>query len=215
MSSGRKFGALGLLLALVTGCTHQPQKTAPATSAQAPSLPPAQMAALASPFPPPLPVVWERPILKLDATTPPEPKTEAVVVPPRRPPRRHPRAAAQENAQPETKTPPTPAPSDTPSQNTQVAANAQPPEMSPIGQLSTANDNTNTADRNAIARQIDETENGLNGIKRPLSADEQKTITQIRTYITRAREALKNDDLDGARTTSTKAHVLLLELTKQ
>jgi hypothetical protein len=65
------------------------------------------------------------------------------------------------------------------------------------------------------ATQIDGTETGLNAIKRPLSTDEQKTATLIRTYITRARDALNADDLDGANTLSTKAHQLLLELTKQ
>lgn len=213
MSSGRNIGALALLLVLLAGCTHSPRQSVPPVTAQAPSLPPSQMAVLISPVPPPLPVVWEQPI-KLDTTAPPEPKTEAVVVPPRRPPRHHARSLAQESTQPETKTPPTQS-ADTPSQNTQVAANAQPSENSPIGQLSTGNDNANTADRDAIGKQIDETENSLNAIKRPLSADEQKTVAQIRTYITRAREALKNDDLDGARITSTKAHVLLLELIQQ
>jgi tRNA C32,U32 (ribose-2'-O)-methylase TrmJ len=86
--------------------------------------------------------------------------------------------------------------------------------MSPIGQLSTANDNSNTADRRAISDLIDSTESGLNAIKRPLSSDEQKTATLIRTYITRARDALKADDLDGARTLANKAHQLLGELTK-
>lgn len=213
MSSGKAIAALGLLLVLLTGCSQNPRKAVLSAAAQAPSLPPTQMVALISALPPPLPVVWEPPI-KLDTTVPPEPKTEAVVVPPHHPPRRHPKTTLPETAQAGTK-PPAPQPAaDAPSPNTQAAA-AQPPEMSPLGQLSTGNDNANTADRDAIGKQIDETENSLNGIKRPLSGDEQKTVAQIRTYITRAREALKNDDLDGARTTSTKAHVLLLELIQQ
>jgi hypothetical protein len=86
--------------------------------------------------------------------------------------------------------------------------------MSPIGQLSTANDNANTADRRNLSDQIDATENGLNAIKRSFTPDEQKTVALIRTYITRARDALKADDLDGSRTLSTKARQLLEELTK-
>jgi hypothetical protein len=86
--------------------------------------------------------------------------------------------------------------------------------MTKLGQLSTDNANSNTADRHAIAAQIDSDESALNGIKRPLSSDEQKTAALIRTHITRARDALKVDDLDGAKTLSTKAHQLLEELTK-
>lgn len=215
MSSGKNIGALALLLALLAGCSRSPRQPVAPVTAQAPSLPPAQMAVLISPLPPPLPAIRQQPI-KLDTTAPPEPKTEAVVAPPRRPPRHHTRSLSQESAQQEAKPASQSPTTDAPAQNAQVAAAAaQPPENSPIGQLSTGNDNANTADRDAIGKQIDETENGLNAIKRPLSADEQKTVAQIRTYITRAREALKNDDLDGARTTSNKAHLLLLELVKQ
>ncbi len=211
MSSGKAITALSFSLALLTGCGLRPHKAAPPAASQAPSVAPTQMAQLISPVPPLLPVVWERPI-KLDTTAPPEPKVQAAVVPPRRPPHRHSKTPAQELAQPESK-PPTPAGTDV-AQNAPPAAASQPSEMSPIGQLSTANDTSNTADRNTIVKQIDDTENSLNAIKRSLNSEEQKTVIQIRTYITRARDALKNDDLDGARTTSTKAHVLLLELTQ-
>jgi len=132
MSSGKNIGALALLPALLAGCTRSPRPSVPAIAAQAPSLPPTQMAALVSPVPPPVPVVW-----------------------------------------------------------------------APL------------ADRNAIGKQIDETENALHAIRCPLSAEEQKTVAQIRTYITRAREGLQYDDLDGGRTLSTKAHVLLLDLIRR
>jgi len=66
-----------------------------------------------------------------------------------------------------------------------------------------------------VGKQIYETEKVLNAMKRPLDAEEQKTAAQIRTLITHAREALKNDDLDGARVLSAKAHALLLELCKE
>ena len=62
---------------------------------------------------------------------------------------------------------------------------------------------------------ITNTENGLNGIKRALSSQEQETVSQIRTFLQKARQALSNDDLDGAKTLATKAKVLLDELTKQ
>ena len=96
-----------------------------------------------------------------------------------------------------------------------MASAQQPSEQSPIGQLSTANDSANPADRRDLTNQINAIETGLNAIHRTLSSEEQKTATQVKTFITRAREALKADDLDGARTLSTKAHLLLEELTKE
>lgn len=211
MRSGKTITALAVSLALLTGCGPKQPKVS-VSQAQAPSLPPAQMVALISPIPPLIPPT-KRPVLKLDTTAPPDTHTETASTDTHRPPKHQhnkPVAPQETPSQEGTRVasaPATPAP--------QVPA-AQPPEMSPIGQLSTTSDNTNnTADRHAISEQIDATENGLNGIKRSLSSDEQKTASQIRSYITRARDALKSDDLDGARTLSTKAHLLLIELTKQ
>jgi len=55
----------------------------------------------------------------------------------------------------------------------------------------------------------------LTGIKRTLSTDEQLTSTQIKTFLTKAKQALADNDLDGAQTLATKAKVLLDELTKK
>jgi ribosomal protein S20 len=96
----------------------------------------------------------------------------------------------------------------------QEASAGEPPEMSPIGQLSTTGDNTGTPARNEILKQIDDTEKGLSAIKRPLKQEEQTTATEIRTFLTKAKQALSQDDLTGANTLVTKAKVLLDELTK-
>jgi hypothetical protein len=148
------------------------------------------------------------PVVKLDTTTPPETKTEAAKSEPHHSAKHHAKPLVPQDTPQET--PKTTAQNGT---TTQVPS-AQPTEMSPIGQLSTANDNANTADRRNLSDQIDATENGLNAIKRSFTPDEQKTVALIRTYITRARDALKADDLDGSRTLSTKARQLLEELTK-
>jgi len=173
---------------------------------EAPSLPPSRMVALLPPVPPAIPVSNPRAV-KLDTTIPPEARTAAAATEPRRPAKHHSRtlegqeagkngAGSAPNAQ-------------------QTAQNAPaPPEMTSIGQLSAANDNSSTEDRHKISTDIDSAESGLNGIKRPLNSDEQKTVALIRSYITRARDALKVDDLDGARTLITKAQQLLGELTK-
>jgi len=215
MRSGKSIAALALL-ALLTACDRHKTSAAPPPAAQAPSLPPAQMAELVPPVPPSLPVASERPV-KLDTNVPAETKTKTVVAPPKRPVRHHPKAAPQETAQQEPPKAPAPPPTAPAASEPPAAevASGQPSENSPIGQLSTTNGDANTADRHTISDQIDNTENTLNGIKRSLTSDEQKTVTQIRTFITRARDALKVDDLEGARTQATKAKLLLEELTKQ
>ena len=210
MRSGKRIAALALLLPLLTGCGPKQPMTAVSPAADAPALPPEQMVALLSAMPPPMPAL-RRPLVKLDTTAPPETKVETASSQPHRSTKHHNRPTGAQEAADAAKAAQNTTPSTT--QNSQ-AANVQPPEMSPIGQLSTANDNSNTADRRAISDLIDSTESGLNAIKRPLSSDEQKTATLIRTYITRARDALKADDLDGARTLANKAHQLLGELTK-
>jgi outer membrane biosynthesis protein TonB len=207
MRSGRAIAALAFLLALLTGCGPKQPKTSVSQAAQAPSLPPSQMAALVSPVPPPIPAP-KMPVVKLDATTPPEAKTETAKSEPHHSTKHHPKPVVPLDTPQEA--PKTTAQNGTPAQ----VPNAQPTEMSPLGQLSTANDNANTADRRYLSDQIDATENGLNAIKRSFTPDEQKTVALIRTYITRARDALKADDLDGSRTLSTKAKQLLEELTK-
>lgn len=212
MSSGGKIAALVLLPALLTGCaTRHPRISAPPV-AQIPSLPPVRMAADVSPLPPVFPPVKERSV-KLDTTAPPETKQEAEVAEPRHPAHRRTKPAGTDTAQEAPKAT-APAPPQTPAETAAVAA-TQPSEDSPIGQLSTSNDTSNTGDRHLINEQIDATENGVNGIKRALSSDEQKTVAQIRIYISKARDALKADDLVAARTLSDKARQLLEQVNKE
>lgn len=206
MRSGRAIAALALLPALLTGCGPKTQKAIVSPVVEAPSLPPTRMVATLSPLPPAISV--KDPLVKLDTTIPPEPKMAAVPSEPHHPTKHHPK---DQNTLSESKPSPSSTQSATPT--TQTAA-VQPSDHTPIGQISTDSDNVSAAARNAISSQIDSTENGLNGIKRPLSSDEQKTVALIRSYITRARDLLKDDDLDGATTLSNKANQLLGELTK-
>jgi hypothetical protein len=161
-------------------------------------------------MPPPMPVI-KRPLVKLDTTAPPETKVETASSQPRRPAKHHPRSPGAQEAADAAKVAQSAPPAT--SQNA-PSPDVQPSEMSKIGQLTSANDNSSTADRQQISSQIDATENGVNAIKRPLSSDEQKTVALIHTHITRARDALKADDLDGARNLETKARQMLEELTK-
>jgi hypothetical protein len=99
-------------------------------------------------------------------------------------------------------------------QTTEVASGPS-SDASPIGQLTAGGDATNIQQRRDIEQLITNTENGLDKISRGLNTEEQKTAIQIRTFLTKAKQALIDNDLDGANTLATKAKVLLDELTKK
>ena len=204
MSSGRGWAACAVSLALLTGCgPKKPAAVVAPPAAEVPALPPSQMAASLPAVPPAIPNTTTHTV-KLDTTAPPELKPEVATTQPHHPPKHHPKSGTEE-----AKTPAVPA--QTPAPPANQVATVQPSDKTPLGQLSTPDD---PVSRQAISEQIDATENGLNAIKRPLSSDEQKTVTLIRQYITRARDALNADDFAGANTLSSKAKQLLQELTK-
>jgi len=95
------------------------------------------------------------------------------------------------------------------------AANTTPSDVSPIGQLSSGGGDASSPEHQDVEHLITDTETGLNGIKRTLNSDEQVTSTQIKTFLTKARQHLADNDLDGAKTLANKAKVLLEELTKK
>jgi|SRR6185437_4112544 hypothetical protein len=209
MRSGWRIAAFGLLLVDVAGCDHpllRTQRTIPPPPpATAPSQPPSQMAEQI-PVMPELPAVTDERPIRLDASVPeqqaPPPPAEH-----RRILRRKPHNTTPEPSQ-ETAKAPTPAPPNP------AVASGPPPDESPIGQLSPATSNANTADRQALTDELNTTEKSLNGIHRSLNSEERKTAELIRTFIGKARQALKTDDLDGAKNYSTKAKILLDELVK-
>jgi outer membrane biosynthesis protein TonB len=94
------------------------------------------------------------------------------------------------------------------------AANDAASNVSPLGQLSSTGENV-SAGRGDIEQLITSTDKGLSNINRALSSQEQLTSTQIRAFLTKARQALSDNDLDGAHTLAVKAQVLLEELTKK
>jgi len=193
--------AVVVLLCLIAGCKHKTQP-APPPAAQAPILPPST---LTKDTPPPqLPPVETQKVGPPGsdvAQQPPPPK-------PRQKTTHHkPKPADQTTAQ---------AAKDTPPATTQQASAGQPPEMSPIGQLSSTGGASSLPSHHDILEQINLTENGLKdiNIKRTLTTEEQVTANQIHTFLNKAKQALEQDDLDGANTLVTKAKVLLAELTK-
>jgi hypothetical protein len=110
--------------------------------------------------------------------------------------------------------PPAPA-AEKPGGGTTQAASNPAPEGSPIGQISSTGESVSTQGRHEIERVLASTESELNNIKHSLNAEEQLTATQIKTFVAKAKQALADNDLDGAQTLATKAKVLLEELTKK
>jgi hypothetical protein len=196
MNSAGKVAALFLLSAFVSGCRHN-AKTAPPAAAQAPIAP---ATTLAKNMPPP-----DLPPAQLPKIGPPKPENTAPPTPTPQKPHHKPKHTTIE-ASPAEQTAPPPA-------TTEQAANGAGTNASPIGELSAAGEATNMPRRNHIFDEINSTEMGLNGLKRPLSKDEETTAAQIRTFIAKAKDAMKQEDLDGANTLVTKAKVLLAELT--
>lgn len=202
MRSGKRIAICGLLLVLCAGCNRRRHPVQPPPQAQAPSLPtPEQTAALMPPMPP-LPAFSPRPVL-LNTSVPPETGDRSR----HRIFHRHekPEVAGNHAQEPAQTT-------QQPVANPQVAG-GPPSDVSPIGQLSTASGDAGPTDREDIGKLIDSTQKGLDAIKRPMNAREQKTAAQIRTFLVHARDALRTNDLDGARTLAVKAHLLLQELT--
>jgi hypothetical protein len=198
--------AFMLLAVLITGCNHK-TPAAPPVAAQAPPLPPHPVDQVASL--PPVPQPETPQVGPPGSDKPPEPPPEK----PHRTTHHKPKPATapatsdQSAKEAPKETPP-------PAATTQQAAAGEASAVSPIGQLTTTGESAGTPSRHDILDTIAATEKNLNEIKRPLTAQEQETATQIRTFLTKAKQALTQDDLDGAQTLSTKAKVLLEELTK-
>ena len=95
----------------------------------------------------------------------------------------------------------------------QVAASGAKPTASPIGELTTGSSADAAETSHHTEDLIKATHDGLESVKRALSDEEKKTVAEIRTFLVRAQQALKNGDVDGAFGLATKAKLLLDELT--
>jgi hypothetical protein len=207
MISARKMAALLLFAAFATGCKHKTLVVVP-VQAQAPPLPSKPVSQVASL--PPVPQPETPQVGPPGSDKPPVP-------PPSQPKRssRH-RSKAATPAAPASgeQTAKEPAKENSTNAADQQASAGEVSAISPIGQLSTAGDSSSTPSKHDIQETIETTEKSLNDLKRTLTPAEQETTVQIRTFLTKARRALSQDDLDGAHTLAIKAKVLLDELTK-
>jgi hypothetical protein len=148
----------------------------------------------------------------------PPPSAQAVPLPPPPPPKKVRRRLKQPKTKPADTTQ-TPAAGGTASQSVAASALPQQPSTahesdSPIGQLTTGDSAMAEKTRHETVALINETQQGLNAIKRALSTEEKITAAQIHTFLNQAQQALDNGDPDGAHTLATKARLLLDEVTK-
>ena len=152
----------------------------------------------------------------------PSPSAQSVPLPPPTPKKvRHPHKPAPSKPVDTAQAPAAPNGGTAPANGTTAAQAASPPMVSvpggsgsPIGQLTTGDSALGERTKHETADLIGGTQQGLNGIKRSLSTDEQVTASQIRTFLKQAQQALDSGDTDGAHTLATKAKLLLDELTK-
>jgi hypothetical protein len=101
----------------------------------------------------------------------------------------------------------TPLPSPSP------AAQPGPPAQPTLGQLSPGG-GADTRERAAMAEQIHIQEVRLSKIKHPLSDEDEAITKQVEAFLNKARQAVVENDLDGAQTLTIKAKVLLDELSQ-
>jgi hypothetical protein len=171
-----------LIPLLLVGCVHKN------ASQNQPLAPPIEDTPL--PKPSVAPANLPPPVVSVPAQPPPSDANNAQTQPPPKQPIKH---RKPQNAQP------------APNQQ----ASAVDPGVSAIGQLSSG---APSDLRQQTSETIATTERGLTGINRTLSDQEQKTASQIREWLKKARAALDSGDVDGAHTLAAKAKALLTEL---
>ncbi len=198
-----------LLIGCCTGC-HGRKAAAPPQQAQAPAL----QTGGTTLAPPKSPQPQEKSASPLASPLPP-PSAQSVALPPP-PPLKKVRHRVKATKPVETAQAGVPSSSGVAagSQAGNQAAPQPPKAASPIGQLTTGDTALGERTKHETADLIGATQQGLNGIKRPLSTDEKVTATQIKTFLRQAQQELDNGDSDGAHTLATKARLLLDELTK-
>jgi hypothetical protein len=201
--------ALAFTLLFGVGCNKK-KPSVPPVQAQAPTIQ--------------QPVPEQIPPANTTTTTPPESTTSttASANPPEKPSpstptksttgsthRHHPSTTAKKPS------PAAPAPSTPPANETVAKASVPAPEVA-VGQISPDMSKSAASQaQQSTAELLDSTEKNLRNLTRSLSSDEKNTVTQIRSYVTQAKLALKDQDLERAHNLALKAHQLSDVLVKQ
>jgi hypothetical protein len=215
MRANNVSSSLALLAILCTGC---PRNNAPPVQAQAPPLQTGK-GTLSQPQTTQQAEKTDKPL----ASPLPQPSAQSVPIPPPTTKKvKH--KVKPPPAKPADSAPATTANGGTPAQPAStVTAQSVPADQqaatpggsaSPIGQVTIGDSAMGEKTKKETTDLINETEQGLNGIKRSLSTEEKSTAAQIRNYLKQAQQALDNGDTDGAHNLATRAKLLLDELTK-
>jgi hypothetical protein len=196
-------GTLVVGTAGLSGCRHRVQ-TLPVPQQQAPPLNPSSITVIT-----PLPSIPPEAKPKVEQASTPKPPPQAAPVVKK--PRRHRRHAEVKDKHPTNEI----AAADKPEIETQPAATPT-PESPAASAVSAAQWSTGTAldpkQRSQMITSIQVQEHRAGDLKVSSSADQQAIVVQIKLFLEKARDAVANNDLDGAMTLTTKARVLLDEL---
>jgi gas vesicle protein len=196
---------LAACLLFAAGCKKKKPQVPPA-QAQAPTIEqPAQQTQPTTTTPPqPAP---EQPESTTPQTTTPPPEKPSPSKPKKSASTHHhaPSTNAKKSA---------PAPANPPAN--EVAKSSIPASEASIGQISPDMSRTvQSQTEQSTSQLLESTEKDLRNLTRRLNNDEQNTVTQIKNYITQARAALKDQDLERAHNLALKAHQLCDVLVKQ
>ena len=172
----------------------------------------------AVPPPPPItaPNNRTKPSRTAGTATPPAATPAPPVTPTRR--RRKARQAAAEKASAEAGKPAqkTGATANLPSPSTPAAsAPARPASDSSLSsdqEISVGSDTELHHDRQTTSQLLDSTLSRLNSLRKPLSAEEQQQVAQIRNYVSQSRAAASQGDMQRARNLALKGHLLADDL---
>jgi hypothetical protein len=214
----KRYGIVCLLaFSSLAGCRHKALPPPP-PAAQAPPITPSSITVIT-----PLPSVPPQSKADVQPARPEQPAPQPVAKPVKRPRRLRRKPSTVDSAQAsgaDSNPAPTPAaaggapgtttttPAGTiPAPGTSTAEEAAPA----LGQLS-AGTAISSAERTRILGEIQVQETRLLKVKTSGSADVLAMQVQIRTFLAKARQAVAENDLDGAQTLNTKARVLLDEL---
>lgn len=70
-------------------------------------------------------------------------------------------------------------------------------------------------DLQTTSQLVDSTLSRVNSLRKPLSAEEQQQVAQIRNYVKQSRAAAAEGDMERARNLALKGHLLADELSRR
>ena len=204
MNSAGKLAVLTCVLAALSGCRHNVVTTPPPVS----TAPPAQPSSITHvPVLPTVPPPTPRQVGAPGSDAPPPQPAQTAATHQKRKTRKTHTATPSATATADAAAPPPAGSAQEPGVSTPGAE--QPSSV--LGQLSAGN-GSNAQERAEMSGEIHEQQVRLEKLKRPLSSDQEAVALQVRSFLSKAEQAVTDNDLDGARTLTTKARVLIDEL---